>query len=138
MSQDDPTMVDVVRAVAESHPEGAGDEAYAILDMIARHQQAEREHAAAIVEHMLTAAQADLLAIRHGVRAAMTTYAWGGTTRQYEETLQGVVDAVRGNHEARAWYNAKIGAAGLGCDLEKIEMFPAYRKMIDKAWGDEA
>lgn len=84
-------MVDVAAAVIE---EGEGTEVLGVLSAVMNCMQADRDHWAGIQDSWLAQAKAEARAMKDGVYWALSQSESGGTTRQYERTLEAIEDAI--------------------------------------------
>lgn len=67
---------------------------WSVLDLVTRHQQADRDFVQSITDSIIIDAKARGDAITDGVIAALDTEVWGGTTAQYDDTLRRVAAAL--------------------------------------------
>lgn len=93
MSTKNPNIIDVV-----AHAQGTtteDDPTLGVLAFIAAHQEAEANWREDLITTGTARSEGARLLMEHGVQSALSNSEWGGTTRQYEDTLaqiQSVMD----------------------------------------------
>lgn len=96
MNNDTPTMADAAAAIiAEDGPDSP---ALDLLSQIGRSMARDAEHRQDLLDSYAAKDNGRRLYLEHGVAAALGNSEWGGTTRQYEDTLatiQQVLDTAR-------------------------------------------
>jgi hypothetical protein len=129
-------MADAIAAVANEKG-GLDQDTVDVFSFIAAHQESERRWTQGLMDGWLTDANTALLLTRHAVNVALNNCDYGGTTRDYDETLHKISKAVNGAnrwHPAWEFYRQQVEEAhGMLPVDEKV--WPGFRVSYDDAWG---
>lgn len=96
MNKDKATMVDAAAAIIAE--DGLDSPALDLLSQIGRSMERDAEHRQNLLDSFAAKDNGRRLYLEHGIAAALANSEWGGTTRQYEDTLatiQQVLDTAR-------------------------------------------
>jgi hypothetical protein len=79
-------------------------------------------------DRLITGYKADAEAIYDGVQWALSTAEWGGTTRQYEQTLEHIARALHPSPAIRDWYISRVERflSGEDSQSERESVYPGY------------
>lgn len=93
---DTPTIVDVTAAVIKSKAKtkGEADAGLDVLSFIVRQQERDRDFFDRIQNQWQDQARAEVVAMRHGINAAVARCDRLGTTRSYEDCLEEIMVAM--------------------------------------------
>ena len=127
MTNNEPTMVDAAAAIiAEDGPDSP---ALDLLSTIGRQMERDAEHRQGIMDSWAAKDNGRRLLLEHGIQNALNNCEWGGTTRQYEETLGQIERVLELSRAGTAFANAPLQFYIDQCKEEPGGMAPLNPKV---------